>query len=143
MDLNPISAVVGGIAKPLFSLIDELFTSDDERAAAKLKLMSQEGQQKLAEAEQRMSAIIAEANSKSAFTSGARPAFFYVFYIFLLSALPFAVWATIQPENATAAVAAMKLFLEAIPDVLYGAFTAGFLGYGTMRTVEKVKGVSQ
>ena len=36
--MNPIADVVTGLAGPLFGLVDKLFTSDDERAAAKLKL---------------------------------------------------------------------------------------------------------
>ena len=79
--MDPIASVVTGVAKPLFDLIDNLFTSDEEREKAKLALMTQAGQQKLAETAQQMSAILAEANSTDPWTSRARPAFLYVMYL--------------------------------------------------------------
>ena len=73
------------------NLIDELFTSDEEREEAKLKLMALKQQGKLQEAEIKLSAIIAEANSKDPWTSRARPTFMYVIYLLILSSIPMGV----------------------------------------------------
>lgn len=78
---DPIVSAVAGIAQPLFGLVDELFTSEEERAAAKLKLMQMEQEGGLKELQISMSAILAEANSEDPWTSRARPSFLYVIYI--------------------------------------------------------------
>lgn len=139
-----IGDAVSGLAAPLFSLVDELFTSDEERAEAKRKLLSEEGRVALEKTKVQMSAILAEAQSKDPWTSRARPAFFYVMYIYLLSGIPIGVVsAFVDPNIAVAIGHGMREFLHAIPDMLYGVFGTGFLGYGAMRTWEKTKGVTR
>jgi hypothetical protein len=142
-DLNPISSVVSGVAAPLFDLIDNLFTSDEEREKAKLALVSQQGQQKLAETAQQMSAILAEANSADPWTSRARPAFLYVMYLLVLVSLPMGVLFAFKPEAANAIAVGFGAWLNAIPDSMWGLFGAGYLGYTGARTWEKGKGLSR
>lgn len=139
-----IGDAVTGLAAPLFGLVDELFTSDEERAEAKRKLLTAEGRQALERARVQMSAILAEAQSKDPWTSRARPAFFYVMYVYLLAGIPIGVIsAFVDPNIAIAIGHGMREFLHAIPDMLYGVFGTGFLGYGAMRTWEKTKGVAK
>jgi len=135
-----ISEVVKGVAGPLFGLIDSLFTSDEERAAAKLKLMEMEQRGELETMRVQMSAILAEANSKDPWTSRARPAFLYVIYIIILSALPMGILSAFRPDMATEITLGVNAWLSAIPDALWTLFGAGYLGYAGARTVDKLKG---
>jgi hypothetical protein len=142
-DLNPISSVVSGVAAPLFDLIDNLFTSDEEREKAKLALMTQQGQQRLAETAQQMSAILAEANSSDPWTSRARPAFLYVMYLLVLVSLPMGALFAFNQTAANAVAVGFGAWLNAIPDSMWGLFGAGYLGYTGARTWEKGKGLSK
>lgn len=61
MDLNPISSVANGVVKPVADLIDNLFTSDEEREAGKLALVSERGRQALAQFTAALGPMLAEA----------------------------------------------------------------------------------
>jgi len=135
-----VQEVVSGLATPLFGLIDSLFTSDQERAEAKLKLMTQEGQQRLAETAQQMSGILAEANSADPWTSRARPSFLYVMYVLILWCIPMGILSAFRPELATAITTGMTTYLNHIPEELYWLFGTGYLGYTAARQVGKIKG---
>jgi hypothetical protein len=141
--MDPIASAVTGVAKPLFDLIDSLFTSDEEREKAKLALMTQAGQQKLAETAQQMSAILAEANSTDPWTSRARPAFLYVMYLLVLVSLPMGVLFAFKPEVANAVAVGFGAWLNAIPESMWALFGAGYLGYTGARTWEKGRGLSK
>jgi hypothetical protein len=139
--MDPIASVVTGVAKPLFDLIDNLFTSDEERENAKLALMTQQGQQKLAETAQQMSAILAEAQSADPWTSRARPSFLYVMYVLVLTSLPMGCLFAFKPEVANAIAVGFGQWLNAIPESMWALFGAGYLGYTGARTWEKGKGL--
>jgi hypothetical protein len=141
--MDPIASVVTGVAKPLFDLIDNLFTSDEEREKVKLALMTQAGQQRLAETAQQMSAILADANSADPWTSRARPAFLYVMYLLVLVSLPMGVLFAFKPETANAIAVGFGAWLNAIPKSMWALFGAGYLGYTGARTWEKGKGLSK
>jgi hypothetical protein len=81
MGINPIADIASGIAGPLFGLVDKLFTSDEEREAAKLAIMKAEQAGELDTLKTNLSAILAEANSADPWTSRARPSFLYVMYV--------------------------------------------------------------
>ena len=135
--------MIGAVLPPVLDLVDDLFTSDEEREEARRKLLSDRGRQRLAEHAQKMSAILAEAQSADPWTSRARPAFFYVMYIYILSALPVGVAFAFAPIEARAITEGIGLFLDALPGELYALFGTGFLGYGAFRSWEKVKGVGK
>jgi len=141
--MSIVAEAVSGAIGPAFKLIDELFTSDDEREAAKLKLLQQKDQTALKELETAMSAIVMEAQSKDPWTSRARPTFFYVMYLFILAAIPIAVLSMYRPDLAGAFADGLNAYLDAIPSELYSLFGAGYLGYSGMRTWEKGKGVTK
>lgn len=124
-------------------VLDRVLPDAEAKTAAKLAMMELEQNGEFREDEIRMNAIVAEANSKDPFTSRARPGFFYVIYIYILTALPMGIVAAFAPDVAANITAGIKAFLNAIPDNLYNAFIVGFLGYGGMRTFEKIKGVSK
>ncbi len=100
--MGVIDGVVSGLAGPLFSLVDKLFTSDDERAAARLKLLQMEQAGELDTLRVSLSAIIAEAQSPDPWTSRARPTFMYVIYTLILAALPMGVLSAFKPDMAQA-----------------------------------------
>ena len=139
--MNPLA--IGKVVESGFSLIDALFTSDEERDAAKFKLtkLAQDG--KLQEQEVKLSAIIAEANSKDPFTSRARPSFLYVVYILILSAIPMGILSAFAPEIADRIIIGFEQWLNAIPDAMLTLFGTVMLGYTATRGYEKVKGVSK
>jgi len=135
--------LVTGFAKPLFDLIDELFTSDEERAEAKRKLLTEEGQRKLTNLQVRLSAILAEAQSKDPWTSRARPSFLYVIYLMILTSIPMGILSAFEPEIATKIITGMQGWLNAIPDSLWALFGAGYLGYSAARSWDKRSGVGR
>lgn len=129
---------------PIFSigekLIDKFFTSDEEKAQAKIKLMQAAQTGELDALKVQLSAIIAEAQSSDPYTSRARPSFLYVMYVFLLSAIPMGVLYAFKPEVAGAVAVGVKAWLEAIPEPLYALFGAGYLGYTAFRSWDKKGG---
>lgn len=132
-----MTPILGGVLQAGFNLIDSLYTSDEEKAEAKLKLqvLAQNGE--LKKLEVGMSAIIAEANSKDPWTSRARPSFMYVMYIMILSAIPMGVLAAFQPEIAERIATGLQMWLEAIPEALWALFGVGYSGYAVSRTYDK------
>lgn len=118
-------------------LIDKLFTSDSEKAVAKLKLMESAQKGELEVLQTQLSAILAEAQSSDPYTSRARPTFLYVIYILLLAGLPMGVLYAFKPEVAGAVAVGFGKWLDAIPEPLYALFGAGYLGYTAFRSWDK------
>ena len=141
--MDPIASVVSGVAGPLFGLIDNLFTSDEERLEAKRKLLEMEQQGKLDTLKTTLSAILAEAQSNDPWTSRARPTFLYVIYLCILTAIPMGVLFAFQPVAANAIAVGFGAWLNAIPESMWALFGAGYLGYSGARTWEKSKGISK
>jgi len=135
-----ISEVLTGLAGPLFGLVDSLFTSDEERAAAKLKIMEMEQSGKLKTMQVQMSAILAEAQSSDKWTSRARPAFLYVIYIFILASIPMGFLSAFDPDMAVAVAYGVGEWLKTIPDAMWTLFGAGYLGYAGARSWDKKNG---
>ncbi len=128
---------------PITSIIDKIIPDKEARAKAKLELLKLEGSQELQSIEARLSAIVAEANSKDPWTSRARPSFLYVMYVLLLWALPMGVLAAFNPAAAKEIGAGMNAYLAGLPDPLYALFGTGYLGYTAARQWGKVKGTDR
>ncbi len=135
MSKNLVNVDVGGIAGGLFQLIDSLFTSEEERQNAKLKLI--ELQQKGQLAQLAVNAV--EAKHESVFVSGWRPFIGWVCgiafaYNFIVQPLfIFAIWVSTTFYGFEFPVAAL-------PDLDMASLLAvlgGILGLGTLRTYEK------
>lgn len=130
--VDPITSIVSGVAGPLFGLIDNLFTSDEEREAAKLKLLEMEQRGELAQ----ISVNMQEAKSEHLFVSGWRPAVGWV------CVAAFAYTFVLMPFTSFIALAAGMdpALLAALPDLDIGSMMPvllGMLGLGAMRTYEK------
>ena len=121
-------------------LIDKFIPDPVEKMKAQASLLQMQQNGELKELETRMSAIIAEANSKDPWTSRARPSFMYVIYICILAGIPMGVLHAFRPELTVAIAAGFKAWLEAIPDQLYYLFGIGYVGYSAARTVDKGRG---
>ena len=134
----PIPALIGSLAGPLFGLVDDLFTSDEEREAAKLKLLEMEQKGELAQ----ISVNMQEAKSEHVFVSGWRPAVGWT------CTAAFAYAFVLQPFAAfIALVSGMDpALLEALPDLDIGSMMPvllGMLGLGAMRSYEKKSGTNK
>lgn len=138
-----ISQIVAGLASPLFNLVDDLFTSDEERDKAKLQLLKMQQDGRLKEVELQMSAILSESQSKDPWTSRARPCFLYVVYIFILSAIPMGVVSAFDGEMAQRIAAGVGAWLNVIPESMWGLFGVGYLGYTGARSWDKSKGTAK
>jgi len=130
MNLNPLGGIVDGLAKGL----DELFTSEEEREAAKLKLATLMQQPHMLQAV----ANIEGAKHRSVFVAGWRPAIGWVAalglgYQFLV--LPFAglINAYLKLPVELPSLAAEQLM----------TLVLSLLGLGGMRTFEKYKGAAK
>lgn len=127
----------GPIAQGLFTLVDSLFTSDDERLAAKFKIMKLEAQGALAQ----VNLNGKEAEHGSVFVAGWRP------FIGWTCGAAFA-WAFVgQPFVQFAIVAAgIDLNVASLPVLdlsLMMPVLLGMLGLGGLRTAEKIQGVAR
>ena len=133
-------AILDVLIGPLTSLIDKVLPDPESRAKAKLELAKMETSHELELIEARLSAIIAEAESKDPWTSRARPSFLYVMYALILWALPMGMLAAFNPGAAQAIGKGMTDYLAALPEPLYALFGTGYLGYTVVRQWGKVKG---
>ena len=130
MKLDPIGGIVEGLATGL----DELFTSEEERAAAKLKLQALMQQPHILQAV----ANIEGAKHRSIFVAGWRPAIGWVAalglgYQYLV--LPFA--------GLINAYLKLPTDLPNLESDQLMTLVLALLGLGGMRTYEKFKGVSK
>lgn len=73
-------------------------------------------------------------------TRRARPAFLYLIYALLLWSIPIGLLAGWRPALAAAIIAAMRAYLNALPEPLYALFGTGYLGYTAARAWDKAKG---
>lgn len=136
----PLVGLATGLAGPLFGLIDKLFTSDDERDAAKRKLIELEQAGELQTMQTALSAILAEANSKDPWTSRARPTFLYLMYVVILMCFGGAIAGIWWPDHVTTVAQNVANLLGAIPESLWWLFGAGYLGYTGARSFDKWRG---
>mgnify|MGYP001773482507 CR=1 FL=1 len=118
-------------------LIDKFIPDPVEKMKAQASLLQMQQNGELKELETRMSAIIAEANSKDPWTSRARPSFMYVIYICILAGIPMGLLHAFYPAIAVGVAEGFKAWLQAIPDTLYTLFGVGYVGYSAARTVDK------
>jgi len=135
-----LELIAGPLAKLAGELIDNLFETEEEKAAAKARLMTLEQQGKLAELEVSISAILAEARSRDPWTSRARPTFLYVMYgVIALAFLGgvLGIWWPVHVAQAAENIAGM---LAAIPENLWWLFGTGYLGYTGARSFDKWRG---
>lgn len=127
----------GPIASGLFRLIDELFTSDEEREAAKLRVLELESAGKLAQIEVNTQ----EAKHSSLFVAGWRPfigwvcglAFAWTFLLYPI--LQFAV--IVFGVSIDLSLLPVMDLSEMMPVLL------GMLGLGAMRSYERRNGVER
>lgn len=139
-----MSVLASGLIELGGALIKRLIPDKEAAAKAELDLLVLHQQGELKELETRMSAIVAEANSKDPWTSRARPAFMYVFYFVIITlTLVAPLVGVFSPQAMTDFYANVKLGFEAIPEALWWTFSAGYLGYTGFRTNEKLKGVAK
>ena len=136
-------AVLESLIGPIASLIDKLIPDKEARAKAKLELIRLEGSQELETVKTRLSAVLAEAESRDPWTSRARPSFLYVIYILILWALPMGVLSAFSPGTARDIATGMNTYLGGLPEPLYALFGTGYLGYTAARQWGKVNGVDK
>ena len=136
-------AILESLIGPIASIIDKVIPDKAARERAKLELLQLEGTHEMRLIETRISAIIAEANSRDPWTSRARPSFLYVMYVLLLFALPMGILAAFEPGTARDIATGMNEYLGGLPEPLYALFGTGYLGYTAARQWGKVKGVEK
>ena len=134
-------SLVESLIGPIASIIDKIIPDKEARAKAKLELLALEGTHELRQIEARLSAIVAEAQSRDPWTSRARPSFLYVMYALVLFALPMGVISAFDVQTAQGVSAGITAYLGALPEELYALFGTGYLGYTAARQWGKIKGV--
>ena len=134
------AALVGGLFDIGGKVIDRMFPDPEEKARAKQELTKLEQEGELEQMSVRLSAILAEAKSDDPWTSRARPSFMYVFYLVILSLVIVAPLVGVTyPEQMALFFDNVSKGFTAIPEELWATFTAGYLGYGAMRSYDKKK----
>lgn len=129
--------LISPFAKIASTVIDNLFETDEEKAAARVKIMQAEQSGRLDEARIAMSAIMAEAQSDDPWTSRARPTFLYVMYAVIGLCFVGGILGVWWPDHVQVASVGIGTMLNAIPDSLWTLFGVGYLGYGAARTLDK------
>ncbi|MXP24586.1 hypothetical protein GRI39_00790 [Altererythrobacter indicus] len=132
--------ILDSLVGPIASIIDKIIPDKEARDKAKIELIRLEGSQEMEAIQARLTAIVAEAQSKDPWTSRARPSFLYVIYILLLWALPMGVLAAFRPDTAQDIAKGMNAYLNGLPEPLYALFGTGYLGYTAARQWGKAKG---
>lgn len=130
MAFEPVTAILNIGEK----LIDKFIPDPEAKERAKLELLKAQQDGSLRDAEVQLSAIIAEAKSSDPWTSRARPSFLYVMYVMILCSIPMGVLSVFSPSAATQIATGMKAWLSAVPDMLWGVFGTGYLGYTAARS---------
>jgi TM2 domain-containing membrane protein YozV len=135
-----INVDVGNIAGGLFQLIDKLFTTDEERQNAKLRLL--ELQQKGQLAQLAVNAV--EAKHENIFVAGWRPfigwvcGFAFAYNFIIQPLFVFLIWALTTFYG-------VEFPIANLPDLDMASLLAvlgGILGLGTLRTYEKRTGTN-
>ena len=106
-----------------FDLIDDLFTSDEEKEAAKLKVLKAEADGKLKEMDTQAAVIMSEANGESWLQRNWRPLTMLSFVVLI-----FMYWFGVVPPNVT----------EAVLIEVFALIKIGLGGYVLGRSAEKV-----
>ncbi|ANS06244.1 holin [Phage MedPE-SWcel-C56] len=130
---------LGPLAGGLFKLIDDLFTSEEERADARLKVMGLLSSERIAQ----MQVNAKEAEHKSMFVAGWRPAIGWIgalalgWQYILLPVFSSIVMAIAAMNGVTVDLTGLLQFnmTEMMPIIL------GMLGLGAARSFEKTRGV--
>ncbi len=135
--------LLNSLITPIASIIDKVIPDKAARERAKLELIRLEGSQELAAIEARLSAIVAEANSRDPWTSRARPSFLYVMYAMILWGIPMGLIAAFRPETARAVADGINAYLNGLPEPLYALFGTGYLGYTVARQWGKNAGTDR
>lgn len=142
--MNPIADSVEGLTKGIMSGLDDLFTSDEERAAAKFRVTA------LLQQPHTIAAMttLAEAKHPNWYVAGWRPAIGWVcaagigWEFVLRPLLQWAMYSVSLLIVDTDTAAAAKTIADGVPSVdavtLIGLVTT-LLGMGTVRMVEKLK----
>ena len=136
-------AILESLIGPIASIIDKVIPDKEARARAKLELLELQGTQELQAIQARLSAIVAEANSRDPWTSRARPSFLYVMYALVLFALPMGLVSAFDAGVAARISAGITAYLHALPEELYALFGTGYLGYTAARQWGKAKGIDK
>jgi hypothetical protein len=130
---------VGSLADSVMGGLDGLFTSDDERAAAALKIQALMAQPHMMQAQ----ANIESAKNTNWFVAGARPSLLWIcaialFYNWIIK--DFIVIGIITLSDRAAEIVPL---LPTIDGAEVTGLVTALLGLGALRTWEKTKGVSR
>lgn len=135
-----MAPILAALLPTITEIIGKVIPDPEAREKARLDLLKLEQDGAFRETEQKMAAILAEANSGDKWTSRARPSFLYVVYVLILSGIPMGVLYAFSPATATAIATGFGEWLKAIPSAFVDLFQWVMLGYITGRSFEKIKG---
>lgn len=135
--------LITAIAPALFDLVDDLFTTDEEKAKAKHKLIKMEQDGELEAMKGQLAVNLQEAKSESRFVSGWRPFVGWtcgasLAWEYLVK--PFAVFVGVAFDELS------KAQIDLIPTLEMSVMMPvllGMLGLGGMRSFEKWKGTNK
>ncbi|MGH6946135.1 MAG: 3TM-type holin [Kiloniellales bacterium] len=132
-----LQLLAGPLAQLASTLIDKLFVTEEEKAAARARLLKLHQDGKLSELQISMSAIVEEARSADPWTSRARPTFLYLIYGVIALCFLGGTLGLWWPGEVAQAAANIEALLGAVPDDLWWLFGTGYLGYTGARSFDK------
>tara|TARA_R110000772_G_scaffold1190_5_gene4191 strand:+ start:10185 stop:10601 length:417 start_codon:yes stop_codon:yes gene_type:complete len=130
---------VGSLADSVMSGLDGLFTSDDERSAAALKIQTLMAQPHMMQAQ----ANIESAKNTNWFVAGGRPSLLWICAIALLYNWIIKDFIVIGIVTLSDRATEIVPLLPTIDGNEVTGLVLALLGLGAMRTYEKTKGVSR
>ena len=119
------------------TLITKIFKNKEDQVQAQKELESFAYSKAAEILKGKILLIKSEAESEDNYVRRARPTFLYVIYIYLLSALPFAVFYVCYPDKCKLALEGFAIYLNAIPSEFITLFGIGYLGYTGARQYGK------
>ena len=130
---------VGSLADSVMGGLDSLFTSDDERAAAALKIQALMAQPHMMQAQ----ANIESAKNTNWFVAGGRPSLLWICAIALLYNWIIKDFIVIGIVTLSDRATEIVPLLPTIDGNEVTGLVLALLGLGAMRTYEKTKGVNR
>lgn len=122
----------------IFEVIKKIIPDKEAQQKAQIQLLELQQAGEFRELDKAFESIHLEAQSSDKWTSRARPTFLYAMYIMILLSIPMGVLYAFRPETAALVALGMREWLAAIPEPLWWLFGAGYTGYSTARSFDKL-----
>lgn len=115
-----VKQLIGSVSKPI---LDHFFPDTEERKQKEIELQTLIEKNKFAGVDQVFSLALEEIKNEDKYISRARPTIMWVMYGYVALSIPLGILYAFVPNIAVNIIEGVKLWLEAAPDSITGAFS--------------------